>query len=738
MKKNNLKILLALVIIFIVLIVGNISYRSFLNYQKTIMTQQIEHLLTSSKSIGKSLELYVGEKEKSLKDMAWNLGRYLEISEEKDMENNILKAMETFYVNQDEEVSNLFYIDMDKEFILNYPQGDSLEIMKNLYSEMDYVRENKKSYIGRPYIDGDNSFSFDIVEPVLVNQKIIGVVFGKIKLENMQELLVKPVKAGKYGYAVVKDVGGKILMHPVKEHIGGDMVGFREKKYPGLDLGEVQELLKRQQAEKEGFYIYDSYWWPQEKLVRVKKISVFSRSKIGPDVWVISIIISYDEIKEPIERYLYGSILIATIIIVIFSWVVFLTMRMIKNKQAYDMETSYLREINKSAEELRKKDAELHHKRKLETIGTLTGGIAHEFNNVLTPIMGYSEMILRNLDPNLKSYDYARNIHDSSEKAREIIDEIRLFSGDKNIKIKYAIISANKVMRETLKFSESVFPSNIRVIKEIKEECGNIYANETQIHQVILNLCTNACNAMKGKDGVFKISMDSIKYQECKFLKNSMLKKRDYIRMTFEDNGCGMDEDTIDKIFDPFFTKKLSEKSSGMGLSIVQGIVGKHGGSIEVHSEKDRGSRFDVYIPITTEKPVISHEDLENINIRGDEKVLIIDDDKIISEMLESGLNELGYRATSMTDGSEILKRFNYLKEHFEIVITDLAMPDINGIQLAKKIKANKPDIKVVLITACSEEPLEEYMQDKIIDDYLIKPATVAQISKSIRKIIDN
>jgi signal transduction histidine kinase len=730
---------LSFAIIFIVLIVGNISYRSFLNYQNTIITQQVEHLLTSSKSIGKSLELYVGEKEKSFKNMADNLGLYLAISENKDSNNNILKAMETFYINQEEEVSELFYMDIDKKIILSYPQNESSEIMENLYSEMDYVRGNKRSYIGKAYIDGDNSFSFDIVEPVIVNREIIGAVFGKIKLGNMQELLVKPVKAGKYGYAVVKDIDGKILMHPVKEHIGGDMVGFREEKYPDLDMREVRELLERQKAEKEGFYIYDSYWWPQEKLVRVKKISVFSRSIIGSDVWVISIIISYDEIKEPIERYLYGSILIATIIIIIFSWIVFLTVRMLKNKQAYDMETSYLREINKSAEELRKKDAELHHKRRLETIGTLTGGIAHEFNNVLTPIMGYSEMILRNLDPNIKSYDYARNIYDSSEKAREIIDEIRLFSGDKNIKIKYAIISANKVMRETLKLSESVFPSNIKVIKDIKEECGNIYANETQIHQVILNLCTNACNAMKGIDkGILKISMDSVKYQEGGLLKNSMLKKRDYIRMSFEDNGCGMDEDTIEKIFDPFFTKKLTEKSSGMGLSIVQGIVEKHGGSIEVYSEKDKGSRFDVYIPITTEKLVINNEDLNNIQIRGNERVLIIDDDKIIAEMLEDGLNELGYKATSMTDGSEVLKRFNYLKEHFEIVVTDLAMPDINGIQLAKKIKANKPDIKVILITACSEEPLEEYMQDKIIDEYLIKPATVAQISKTIRKIINN
>lgn len=737
MKKNSLKMLVSLAVVFIVLIVGNISYRSYINYQNTIITQQVEHLLTSSKSIGKSLELYVGEKEKSFREMADNLGRYLEIREVDHVENDILKAMETFYVNQEKEVAEVFYMDIGKKMILHYPLDKSTVVEGNLYSEMDEVLENKKSYIGKPYLDQDNGFSFNIVEPVVVNMEIIGVVFGKIKLENMHELLVKPIKAGKYGYAVVKNVDGKILMHPVKEHIGGDMVSFRKEKYPELDLKEVHKLFKKQQTEKEGFYIYDSYWWPQEKLVKVRKISVFSRAKVGSDVWVISIILSYDEIKEPIQRYLYGTILISAIIIIISSWVVFLTMRMMKNKQAYDMETNYLKEINKSTEELRKKEAELHHKRKLETIGTLTKGIAHEFNNILTPIMGYSEMILRNLDPNLKSYDYAKDIYESSERAQEIIDQIRLFSGDKNIKIKYSIISANKVMGDALKLAESVFPVNIKVIKKIKKDCGNIYANETQVHQVILNLCTNASNAMLGKDrGVFKINMSTVKYEGDELLKNSMLKKRDYVKISFEDNGCGMDEDTIDKIFDPFFTKKLSEKSSGMGLSIVQGIVDKHGGVIKAYSEKGKGSRFDVYLPLTSKKSAVENENHENKNMMGDERVLVIDDDKIIAEMLESGLNEFGYKTASMTEGVEVLKRFNYIKEHFQIVVTDFSMPDITGIQVAKKIKADKPDIKVILVTAYSDEPMEEYMKDKIIDDYLIKPVTATQVSESIRKVM--
>ncbi|WP_321329083.1 ATP-binding protein [uncultured Ilyobacter sp.] len=739
MKKNSLKRFSFAIIFFIILIVGNISYRGFLNYQNTIMTQQIEHLLTSSKSIGKSLELYVDEKEKSLKDMTINLGRYLEKTDKELINDEILKTLEVFYHTQEKEVSELFYVSLDKKNTLSYPKVDSLVNYEVLYDELDYVRKNKKSYVGRPYLDSSDGFSFNMAEPVVVNSGIIGVIFGKIKLENMQELLVRPVKAGKHGYAVVTDIDGNILMHPVKSHIGGHVVKFREKKYPDLDLEELKGLLIKRKTEEEGSYIYNSYWWPQEKLERVKKINVFSRVQIGTEFWVVSIIISYDEIKEPIENYLYSSIIIASVIILIFSWVVFLTMRIIKNKEAYEMETSYLREINKSTEELRKKDAELHHRRKLETIGTMTGGIAHEFNNVLTPIMGYSELILRTLDPNIKSYDYAKSIYESSERAQEIIDQIRLFSGDKNIKIKYKVISINKVLRDALRFSETLFSTDIKILKDIKNEEWYLYANETQIHQVVLNLCTNAFNAMRGRDnGVLKISTDRVKYKNDEVLQRSKLIKRDYVKISFEDTGCGMDENTIEKIFDPFFTKKLSEKSNGLGLSIVQGIVRKHGGTINVFSEIGKGSRFDLYLPISTNKIADPDKNVENEDILGNESILIIDDDKDVAEMLENGLCDLGYQTAVITEGSEILKRFDYIKNNFKVVITDLAMPEINGIQLSKKVKMSKLEIKVILMTAYSDEPLEEYMQEGVIDDYLMKPVSASQLSRSIRGLMDN
>lgn len=739
MKKNKLKFLSIIAIIFIALIVSRISYRSYIKYQDIVMTQQIKHLMTISKSIGRSLNLYIGEKEKALKILSDDLAHHMESSPEENHRDYILKAMETFYLNQDEEMANLNYMETKNRFFLSYPKGDFIVTGDDFYDEISYVKARKDSYIGFPYHDRYDTLSINIVEPVIIKSKLVGIIFGKIKLENMNELLLKPVKIGEFGYAVVKDSTGKILMHPSKGQVGDFVITSRKKKYPNLDYSGIASLFKKQLSQNDGFHIYHSYWWPQDTLVLTKKINVFSRIDFSSDFWIVSVVSSYDEITEPIKDYLYGSIFISIIIIVISSCIVFWIVRMIKNKEAYEMETNYLREINKSSEELRKKDAELHHRRKLETIGTLTGGIAHEFNNVLTPIMGHSEMLLRNLDPDLDNYEDAEAIYNSSKRAQEIIDQIRMFSGDKNIKIKYDIIPINNVLEDALKFSEFVLPSNVKIIKEIKENCGNIYANETQIHQVILNLCTNACNAMKNKQqGILKISLNISKYLEKEGQDENIDSGREYVKISFEDNGCGIEDDIIDKIFDPFFTKKLSDKSSGLGLSIVQGIVTKHGGMIKVSSKKNIGSRFEVYIPKAKKNETLDSIEPQSSDIKGKERVLIIDDDKNIAEMLKKGLNELGYSVSSIVECDEILKKFAYIKDHFDIIVTDLTMPEISGIQIAKKIKRNQPDIKTILITAYSEEPLEEYMKDKILDDYLIKPVSAAQVSRSIRKIIDN
>ena len=743
LKKIKFKIFPVVLFIIITVIVGKVSQNRFLSYQDIIVKQQMEHLLTISRSISRSMELYVDEKIKGLANLSNNLEDHIMESGRENLDKEVFKEFKAMHNSHNKEISNLIYIDVTKSLLISYPfdkKGHDFKVSGKGFSEdILFVKNNKKPYVGDPYIDLDGGFSFNIFEPVLDKGEIIGIVIEKIRIANMYELLVKPIKAGEYGYAMVKDHEGRILMHPVKEQVGYDVIASRKKRYPDLDYTDLEALLEKQKTGEAGSYIYYSYWWPQDKLEKVKKLNAFSPANVSKNFWIVAVVMSYDEISEPIINYLYSNIIIAVIIIVVFSCIIFLTMRMVKNKETHEMEINYLKELNKSSENLRKKEAELHYSRKLETIGTLTRGIAHEFNNILTPIMGYSEMILRTTDPDLDTYDYARSIYKSSRRAQEIIEQIQVFSGDKNMGIKYEVLSINKTVNEALKFSEATLPSNIKVIKDLKDNCGQVYANETQLHQVILNLCSNAYNAMKDeKSGILKISMECTDLHDDKIIREEPSGERPYIRLSFEDNGCGMNEETMNKIFDPFFTQKLSERSSGIGLAIVRGIVEKHGGTIKISSVENKGSRFDVYLPKARKKISGLKDDEENQALKGGENVLIVDDNTEIAEMLEKGLNELGYKTSKITDTTHVLKRIKYIKNNFQVVITDLSMPEISGIQISKKIKETHPDIKIILMTAHSEEPLEEYIHLKVIDDYLIKPTSAANVSKRIRTLIDH
>lgn len=274
MGKIKLKVLPVIAIAFVILVVGNISYRSFLNYQNIIVEQQMEHLMTISKSIGRSLELYVQEKEKGLRDLGNNIEYRIKEQENNLIDEVILNSLETFYLSQNKEIDNLIYININDNSFHSYPedmQEEKFITERDQFSkEISYVKRTQESYAGNPYLDRDNTFSFNILEPVVVKDEIVGIILGKIKVMNMYELLVKPVKAGKFGYAMVKDKDGLILMHPVKEQVGYDVIKSRMQKYPGLDYDDLEKLLEKQMSGVEGSYVYYSYWWPQDKLEKVK------------------------------------------------------------------------------------------------------------------------------------------------------------------------------------------------------------------------------------------------------------------------------------------------------------------------------------------------------------------------------------------------------------------------------------------------------------------------------------
>jgi PAS domain S-box-containing protein len=375
--------------------------------------------------------------------------------------------------------------------------------------------------------------------------------------------------------------------------------------------------------------------------------------------------------------------------------------------------------------------ARLQQSQKMEAIGTLAGGIAHDFNNILVPILGYTEMLLGNSPEGSALGNDLNQIFNGALRAKDLVQQILTFSRKENYKLKPMKIQP--IVKEALKLIRSTIPTTIDIKQNIQTECGPVKANPTQIHQIIMNLTTNAYHAMQDTGGELEIKLGEMKLDKSKI--NPELKPGLYACLTIADQGMGMDKELIAKIFDPFFTTKEKSKGTGMGLSVVHGIVKSMDGNIQVHSEPDKGTKFHVYLPIINESEQQS-QTKEPI-VYGTETLLLVDDEEVIITMQKKMLERLGYRVISLNSSIDALQAFRTDPNIFDLVITDMAMPDLSGDKLAVELIKIRPGIPILLCTGFSDDMSEQKATSLGIKDLLMKPVRMNTIAKKIREILD-
>jgi len=383
--------------------------------------------------------------------------------------------------------------------------------------------------------------------------------------------------------------------------------------------------------------------------------------------------------------------------------------------------------------ERKKLEAQLQQSQKLETIGTLAGGIAHDFNNILFPIVGHAEMLLEDFSDKSPTRSSLNEIYTSALRAKDLVNQILTFSRQEKIELK--LLRMQPIIEETLKLSRATIPATITIIKEIQADCGLIKADPTQIHQIMMNLTTNAYHAMEDTGGELTVSLEEInlKYKD---LSNSEMIPGLFACLTVTDTGIGMNKKLIDKIFNPFFTTKEKGKGTGMGLSVVHGIVTSLGGSIEIFSTPGQGTKIYTYIPIQGTTPEKKEELLPPIQY-GSEHVLLVDDEESILTMERLMLKRLGYQVTSRTSPIEALKAFRTNPNKFDLVITDLAMPNMSGDKLSMELLRIKSDTRIILCTGFSEKITPDVAKAMGVAEILLKPIVKKKLAAKIREVLD-
>jgi signal transduction histidine kinase/ActR/RegA family two-component response regulator/sensor domain CHASE-containing protein len=371
---------------------------------------------------------------------------------------------------------------------------------------------------------------------------------------------------------------------------------------------------------------------------------------------------------------------------------------------------------------------------KMEAIGTLAGGIAHDFNNILAAITGYCELAMARGEEGNGQHADLLQILKAADRAAALVKQILTFSRKHKEELKPIQISP--IVKEVINLLKATLPATIEIHADIRNHPDSILADPTFIHQVIMNLCTNAAHAMQDTGGRLEVGLRSVEAEALLTSGSSDPSSGPWLKLSVKDTGHGMTPEIMGSIFDPYFTTKAPGEGTGLGLSVVHGIVKKCGGEIRVESEMGKGSTFNVFWPQIKMAPQLQPECVKP-SITGNESILIVDDEPALTAIAQRKLTQLGYRVTTRTSSIEAKALFKVRPDDFNLVITDMNMPHMTGLQLARQMLVIRPGMPIILCTGFSQQISEENAKTMGIKEFMLKPISWQELAEIVRKVLD-
>ena len=391
-------------------------------------------------------------------------------------------------------------------------------------------------------------------------------------------------------------------------------------------------------------------------------------------------------------------------------------------------------ERKKAEKEKEMLEARIQQAQKMESIGSLAGGIAHDFNNMLFPIVGLAEILAEDLPPGSPERVNAQEILHAGKRAADLVNQILAFSRQQEHKL--IPTRVQQVLKEVVNLSRSTIPTNIRINQDLQPECGLVLADSTQIHQIGMNLITNAYHAVEQIDGQISVQVKEVVLNEDS-ISTMSIQPGKYAILSVSDNGVGISPANLKKIFDPYFTTKGIGKGTGLGLAVVYGIVKEHKGDIKVHSEIGKGTTFEIFLPLMA-APEATESDIGQVPLEGGtERILLIDDEAPIARLSRQMLERLGYKISERTSSVDALEAFKTNPDAYDLVLTDMSMPNMTGEKLAREMLAVRPDMPIIICTGFSERMNEAHARAMGFKGYLMKPVVKAALATEVRRVLD-
>jgi PAS domain S-box-containing protein len=378
-------------------------------------------------------------------------------------------------------------------------------------------------------------------------------------------------------------------------------------------------------------------------------------------------------------------------------------------------------------------ETQLRQARKMEALGTLAGGIAHDFNNILFAIIGFCELALEDATKETLQHNNLQQAIIGAQRAAELVRQILTFA--RQTELERHPLDLTPIVKESLKLMRATIPTSVEIRAELDVNV-TVLADPTQMHQIIVNLCTNAGHAMKDSGGVMTVTLSKVDIVPGNGHGVAELKQGRYARLRVVDTGHGMSAEILERIFDPYYTTKPQGEGTGMGLSVVQGIVSSLKGAISIDSAVGKGSTFDIYLPVLEKTGLVPHDDQETV-VGGREHILFVDDESVLTQMMSQMLSKMGYHVTPHNCPIEALEQFRHAPEQFDLVISDVTMPQMGGPEMAREMMKIRPDLPVLLCTGYRADITKKIVSNIGVRDLLLKPLARQELSTTIRRVLD-
>ena len=544
--------------------------------------------------------------------------------------------------------------------------------------------------------------------------------------------LVSDLRVGTNGYIMIKNASNRIIMHPESAQWGISVLEGRQKLYSriDLDMNSLEQLLEAQLTQSSGIMDYYSYWWTDPSLPRVRKISAYRQMQVGSSFWIVSAVVDYDDLYQPVaESFRKMALMFSSIAFLLVLLTVFIFHLQQKNNENA-VQITALQDVNKALEELHRSEEYLQHSQRLQLMGTLTGGIAHEFNNFLTPITGYADLIMADADPDSEIYDNALEISEAAEKARDVVKQISAMSR-RNVETIYDAVPVEKLLTHTRKLAETNCPKHVSIVEKVELNGENVLGNATQLQQVLLNICVNAIHAIGNNPGTLSLCADVVNRGELLLRFPDEKIPQDwpsYVRIRISDTGSGMDKETLQHIFEPFFTTKKTGEGTGLGLALAEQIIRTHRGHITAESTLGQGSTFYIYLPVLEQE-----REREQLQWGQDSKLRILaaDDNQKVLNMLEKELGRLGLSVSICARRSDVRTLLD--SEPFDVLAIDESLTGSSGIDLCMSIQGKYPNLIRIVMTSAPTREILEARSHRVIDGYITKPVSASTLLEEIR-----